>query len=47
MADFLSIEQILHHVRNRLFTVYLEITLLKGILRTGFVDPRLNLPLRS
>ena len=30
MADFLEIEQILHHVRNLLFTVYLETTLLKG-----------------
>ena len=29
MADFLKIEQILHHVRNLLFTVYLETTLLK------------------
>ena len=29
-ADFLEIEQILHHVRNFLFTVYLETTLLKG-----------------
>ena len=30
MADFLEIEQILHHVRNLLFTVYLDTTLLKG-----------------
>ena len=30
MADFLEIEQILHHVRNLPFTVYLETTLLKG-----------------
>ena len=30
MADLLEIEQILHHVRNLLFTVYLETTLLKG-----------------
>ena len=30
MADFLEIEQILHHVRNLLFTVYLETTLLKA-----------------
>ena len=29
MADFLEIEQILHHVRNLLFTVYLKTTLLK------------------
>ena len=29
-SDFFEIEQILHHVRNLLFIVYLETTLLKG-----------------
>ena len=30
MADLLEIEQILHHVRNPQFSVYVENTLLKG-----------------
>ena len=30
MADLLEIEQILHHVRNLQFSVYVENTLLKG-----------------
>ena len=30
MVDLLEIEQILHHVRNLQFSVYVENTLLKG-----------------